>query len=151
MALDTGVDAVPPATGWKLLGWLGVVPFVALAVAVRTLDEAASLIARDLLLGYGALILSFIGGSWWARALDPAADHGRRLATLAMLPTLAGWAALMIGDTAGLLLLATALVAALAADGRGILVVADPGAYLRLRFGLTATAVLSLLAAVPFG
>ncbi len=146
---DVRTDAATLGDRWRLLGLSGLVPFVALAIAVRTMDAASAVIARDLLLGYGALILSFIGGSWWARALDPAADRGARLAVLAMLPTLGAWAALMVAGAGGLLLLAAGLVAALAVDARGVVAAADPRAYLRLRSWLTVVAVAALLAAVP--
>ncbi|MDA0221650.1 MAG: hypothetical protein O3B22_19105 [Proteobacteria bacterium] len=66
-------------------------------------------------------------------------------------PPAMGWKLPVRLGVVPLVALAAALGAALAADGRNILANADPGSSLRLRFGLTATAVLCLLAVVTFG
>ena len=76
--------------------------------------------ANRALLGYGAVILSFLGGILWGRVMDnapmPAADERARLLGLSVLPSLLAWAALLIDSRSGLLLLEVSFVGALAID-----------------------------------
>jgi hypothetical protein len=131
-----------------LLGLLGLGPFVAAGVArwidIPGIDEAC---ARFAGIAYGAVILSFLGGIRWGVALGPvAASERRKSFTLGVLPSLAGWAALLLPPLPGLALLIAgfllqALWDALSADAGRL-----PQWFGRLRMVLTAGAVASLIA-----
>jgi hypothetical protein len=69
-----------------LYGWLGLIPFLAPPLAGWWFPAWAG-VAAHLLVCYGALILSFLGGARWGLAVT----HSRpdlRVVSLAMLPTL---------------------------------------------------------------
>lgn len=131
-----------------LLGLAGLVPFAAAALA-RWLDVPGigENCARFAGIAYGAVILSFLGGIRWGVSLGPVAARERRLNfTLGVLPSLAGWAALMLPALPGLALLIAGFVLhalwdALAADAGRL-----PQWFGRLRMILTAGAVAALLA-----
>ena len=111
-----GPDLPPRAVA--LLGYAGAVPFVAMAVIVFFLyprPEALAVLAIQI--GYGAVILSFLGGIRWGLAMlfpeDP--QLLRRLAA-ATAPSLIGWGALFMPPVWGLLTLVAAFWAQAAAD-----------------------------------
>jgi len=84
--------ATPP---WVLLlGRLGLIPFLAPGVA-GWLWPAVAPVAGAALAVYAALILSFLGGARWGAAVT-AARIDNRIVSLAMLPSLAGLALLML-------------------------------------------------------
>ncbi len=135
---------IPNAALW--LGPLGLVPFLAGALAPWLLP-AEGLPEADLaLVGYGAVILSFLGGVHWGLA----APAGRALQLgLSVVPSLVGWLALLVASLhavgPGLWLLAAAFAALLPGDllaaGRGL----APGWYPRLRVPLTVIVVACLV------
>ena len=140
---------VPVAAAW--LGGLGAVPFVALAGATVGLDGAARAVVGPALVAYGAAILSFLGGIHWGLAVEPAAALGgaalrTRLAG-SVVPSLVGWAALLVPPTVGLPVLAAAFAAMLAVDLRAARIGAAPAWYPALRLPLSVTVVASLLLA----
>lgn len=137
----------------RLLGYGGLIPFLASALGAWAVDGALADLALRSLLGYGAVILSFVGAVHWGAALArgdgaPALGSASRLAW-SVAPALAGWAALLAGGAPGLAAMAAAFAAAWAVDrgplGRG----AFPGWYRSLRTPLTLGAVASLLAGIP--
>ena len=136
------------AWAWRL-GLGGLAPFVGLALAswLAGADLAARLVTAQL--GYGAVILSFVGALHWGAALAAPAVTPRA-ATIALgwsvVPSLAGWVALLVGARWGLLLLAGAFVVALAVDWVLYRRYEFAGWFLGLRALLTAVAVVSLLA-----
>jgi hypothetical protein len=99
--------------------------------------------AQQSLLAYGAVILSFLGGVRWGLAIiEP--NHADLFSPLciSVLPSLLGWLALLISDSAGLLLLALGFFALLLADLR--LPTAPPW-YGTLRLPLSVGAIGALL------
>lgn len=135
---------VPPAA--KALGLAGVIPFAAASLASLGGGTFASF-AQGALLAYGAVILSFLGGIQWGLAVQ-----GRRPGFvplgISVLPSLAGWAALLTGGDAGLALLAAAFVAVLAVDWRLTRAGAAPAWFGQLRTALTVAVVACLLVAL---
>ncbi|WP_294540053.1 DUF3429 domain-containing protein [uncultured Rhodoblastus sp.] len=123
-----------------LLGWGGVIPFVALALASLT----AAPDAAPLLLGYGAIILGFMGAVWWGVAMAQG-ETAPRLYAISVLPALASFAALLTPVWIGLWLLAAGFAALLLFDlaqvGKG----AAPSWYGALRVKLTSCVLLSLV------
>ncbi|MBW8314565.1 MAG: DUF3429 domain-containing protein [Hydrogenophaga sp.] len=128
---------LPPSALW--LGWAGVLPFGLLALATWCAPWRD--LAAQGFLAYGALILSFLGGVRWGRAMACGARAWQFAGSV--LPSLWGWLAWFLLPPAaalGMLAIGFALVARW--DGRSDLLAA-PVSFRRLRLGLS-TAVLAL-------
>jgi ribose/xylose/arabinose/galactoside ABC-type transport system permease subunit len=122
-------------------GVLGLIPFLAPALFGMALP-AYRMTAAAVLAFYGALILSFLGGARWGLAVGRAQPDAA-VVSLAMLPTLAGLALLLMPDPVRL----PGLAAALALHGLWDIRAAGlPPWYPRLRSALTAGAVIGLAA-----
>lgn len=142
----------------RLLGYGGLIPFLASALgawagawAGEGAGEGASAdLALRSLLGYGAVILSFVGAVHWGVSLARE-DEGRRPARLlwSVAPALVGWAASLAGGAPGLAAMAAAFAAAWAVDRGPLGLGAFPAWYRSLRTPLTLGAAGSLLAAIP--
>lgn len=134
------------ATAWFLAGF-GAVPFVVMAVAgVASPGFAAAHLGGDTaFIGYGAVILSFMGGVRWGAALPPSAGQSAQQLIMSVAPSLAAWLALLIERPWALFL----LLAGFALQGiwdvmsarSGVL----PGWFGRLRLTITAIVVASIL------
>jgi len=134
------------ATAWFLAG-LGALPFLAMAVAatVSPAFSAAHLGGDKAFLAYGAVILSFMGGVRWGRALtlaEPARAAEQMILSVA--PSLAAWLALLIDRPWSLLLLAAGFALQAAWDwksaGTGLL----PAWFGRLRLTISAIVIASI-------
>jgi hypothetical protein len=133
-----------------LLGFAGAVPFAALSLASLVPGPPGAL-ALDALLGYGAAILSFMGGVHWGLAAAQDEPTLPRLGA-SVLPALTGWLAHLLGGPAGLLVLAAAFAALLPYDLAQTRRAAAPAWYPRLRRPLTFIVLACLiLAALPMG
>lgn len=123
----------------RYLGYAGLIPFFGMALGALFSLEPAIFVAA--LLGYGAVILSFLGGVVWGRAVS--AEDAARAADyiVSVMPSLAGWVALIIGGTAGLLLCAAGFAAMLVFDMKGAL----PDWFARLRLHLSLGAIAACL------
>lgn len=86
----TSDSTIPKPALW--FGLAGLIPFVTCAVALWTGTPVYASIALQLQAGYAAVILSFLGGVHWGRALagDRFGPTGPRL-MWAILPSLMGW------------------------------------------------------------
>jgi hypothetical protein len=135
---------MPPAARW--LGFAGLLPFAAFALAGLWPAAPFHAAAPAVLLAYGAVILSFLGGVRWGLAMA-AADPARLAVRLgfSVLPSLLAWVGLLLPRAAGLSLLAAGFVLMLVADLR---LAAAPAWYRRLRLPLSAGAVGALLLAL---
>ena len=99
----------PLPAGLAALGYAGLVPFVASVLAIVTLDGEARQFAVRALVAYGAVILSVLGAVHWGLLLRQAdAATPGRLA-VGVLPSLAGWVALLLPERHGLALLVVAI------------------------------------------
>lgn len=127
----------------SLLGYAGLIPFVALAAAEAWHDTP---IYREALIAYGATILAFLGGAYWGRSLQVDGGTGPSPGRLviAVTPQLVGWIALLLGATSGTLVLMVALGLMLAVDLDGVRRGIFPTWYRPLRWGLTTVAAASL-------
>jgi hypothetical protein len=144
-----------------MLSVAGLIPFLVPAVLVL-LDPLETPIAVQVLISYGAVILSFIGAVHWGFALRDTAHplpgtmtpamlgYERRLLTFGVLPALLGWVALLAMIHFGLpalsvfLLLAgffLTVVAETIGKGRGLVA----GNYLVLRWGVSIVVMLVLV------
>jgi hypothetical protein len=130
----------PP--GWaRALGAAGLIPFVAGALAVALADEAARAPAAQALAAYAAVIVSFLGGIHWGLAFARLAPPPAMFAW-GVLPSLVGWAALLLPPAAGLALLAAMIAVCYAVDHR-VYPRLQVGHWLPLRRALSAVAALS--------
>jgi hypothetical protein len=130
--------------GLAALGYAGLLPFVACVLGIVLLDGAARDLAVRALVGYGAVILSFLGAVHWGLMLrEPGAATPARLA-IGVLPSLVGWVALLLADRHALALLVVAIGAFWLYEHRVVGAGFLPRAYLDLRRQLS-LAVCALL------
>jgi len=145
--LESNDTKVPPSAGW--LGAFGALPFIGLAGAMPFLTGTQRLYAAHALLAYGAVILSFLGGIHWGMAIrSQSTTHSGTLKArliLSVIPSLAGWAGLLVGGTAGLFILALSIAAMLLVDIRASRLGDAPPWYPKLRIPLTCVVVATLL------
>jgi hypothetical protein len=144
----------PTAAWW--LGLFGVVPFAACALQVASgwpLGGRMTGPALFLLLNYGAVILSFMGGAQWGLAVASSSSgtEAWRRYGVSVLPALLGWLGLWIGARSGLLLMTAGFAMLLTYDLWTVAQGEAPAWYGRLRIVLTAAVVGSLLLAATFG
>ncbi|MCC3246965.1 DUF3429 domain-containing protein [Methylocystis sp. WRRC1] len=133
---------VPPAA--KSLGYAGALPFLAGALLALPVFGVLRPFGLTLLLGYGAIILSFMGGVHWGVAM---AREDYDLARLArsVAPSIVALAAFVIGGAGGLVLLASGFGGLLLYDEGETRAGRAPGWYPYLRRPLTATVAACLL------
>lgn len=134
-----------------LLGYGGLLPFAASALGLL-LAPAYQAFWQTALLGYGAVILSFVGALHWAFAMqteDPA--RASALYVWSVVPSLAGWVALLLPSLLaqeGMALAALLLIVAYGGhylqDRQLARLQPLPGWYLPLRLRLSTGAVLAL-------
>ncbi len=137
------------ATAWFLAG-LGAVPFVIMALAgiASPAFAAAHLGGETAFIGYGAVILSFMGGVRWGAALQPSSGAGAERMIMSVAPSLAAWLALLIDRHWSLLLLLAGFALQGIWDVIGARNGALPGWFGRLRLTITAIVVASILLAL---
>jgi len=137
----------PPSAAW--LGGLGALPFMGLAGAAPYLDGAPRMFVVNVLVTYGAVILSFLGGVHWGLAIVSRsdADHQalRSRLIVSVIPSLAAWVALLFPERTGLLILAAAMAAMLWVDIRATRIGHAPQWYPKMRLPLTCVVVAALL------
>lgn len=120
-----------------LLGFAGLIPpLVLTGVALFEIGLFAPS-TPGFVLTYAAVILSFIGGSWWGFA-SVARRPNWLLLGIAVVPALAGWGAIFsFQPPAALFGLAGALVASLAVDALLVRGRLAPAWWMRLRVPLS--------------
>ena len=148
MRLSEAISKIPAPALW--LGVAGLLPFW-LPFLLLGGEANQDTAARALLIqmGYGAVILSFLGGIRWGAALKlPPGPLQATLFVLSVLPSLAGFVALLLPATVGLILLIGGFLLQgvwdVQSSQRGEL----PPWYATLRAMLTTGAVLALIAAM---
>ncbi len=138
------LNAVPvPA---KLLGLGGLIPFVGLAVASWSGIPWLQSEAIGLQMGYGAVILTFLGGVHWGRSLSPDQQINWARMIWSVLPSLIAWIALRMYPMTGLSVLIAAFAIAFFVDRQAVRDGFFPEWYLPLRRILTLGAMGSLIA-----
>ena len=127
----------------RFLGFGGLVPFLFLAAATVMDLRLPFAPAPALLIGYGAIILSFVGALHWGAQLTNSTPRSARF-VWSILPALLGWVALMVPATSAVICLITGLILCWIYDMR-IMKAGEWPHYMRsLRTILTAIACLSL-------
>ena len=139
---DATPRPLPP--GLVTLGFAGVLPYIACVLAIALLDGEARAFAVRALVAYGAVILSFLGAVHWGLLLrQPDAAAQARLA-IGVLPSLAGWVALLLPDRYALALLVAAFGGFWLYEHRVVGTALLPSGYLDLRRYLSLAACASL-------
>ena len=143
--------SLPPLA--LILGIAGIIPFAAFGIAaVGETPESAAIAARGLV-GYGAVILAFLGGVHWGFTLDEPelARFVKVRLTLGVIPALIGWLALFVSlvsePALGLAILIAGFIATVVVEWRGHKRGLVPAAYMLMRWGISVV-VIALLTAV---
>lgn len=141
-----------------VLGLGGLVPFVVGALGGWLASPGHAGLALNAMLGYGAVILSFLGGVHWGRALAPdlAARPGGARLLWSVTPALIGWGAMFAGQIyAVLVLFIAAFTLAFFVDAKAVNVGMFPAWYGRLRkllsIGVLVCLLLALFAVIDGG
>lgn len=130
----------------RVLGLAGLIPFAGLAVLAIVGERSLQAAALQALIGYGAVIVSFLGAIHWGLAVrSPALANWPGMAW-GVIPSLLGWVALLLPVIPALMLLVAVLLAALIIDEFTFGSRDGPSWFLKLRRLLSAGAALSLLA-----
>ena len=125
----------------RWLGYLGLIPFVAGAALALAGDPATRDLAVRAVVAYGAVIASFVGAVHWGLALSTGGERASTLYLVSVLPSLAGWLALLFAPRTGLLLLIAVFVLVWAYERATLWPSLFPDWFPALRTHLTAVAV----------
>ena len=128
----------------RLLGFAGLLPFLAAVLLLWTVEGRLAGLAARSLLAYGAVILSFMGAVHWGLAMAKDRPGATGQLTLSVLPGLAGWVALLLPARPGCALLAFGFALLYLADRRAATAGAVPAWYPGLRLPLTLGVLASL-------
>jgi hypothetical protein len=80
-----------------ILGVAGIIPFLICGIGATAANDVRSTLAAFALVGYGAVILGFLGGVHWGFTLSVEHDPAERLRLgFGVLPAIIGWLALGI-------------------------------------------------------
>ena len=128
-----------------ILGVAGIIPFILCGLWAVSASYFGSRVAVQLLVAYGAVVLSFVGGIHWGVSLVSDEADDRRL-TLGVLPGLAGWLCLALSvylnrPSLGVALLIALFIVAASAEWKGRLRGGIPQGFILLRVGVTGVIV----------
>ena len=130
-----------PTDTARLLGHLGLLPFVAGAALVWVVNAEAHPYATLALSSYAAVIVSFLGGIHWGLAFRLSAPPAS-LVVWGVVPLLVAWLAVMMPAWAGLVVHGVMLVVCYLVDRR-VYPAQGLAQWLTLRFRLSTVAALS--------
>jgi hypothetical protein len=128
------------------LGYAGLLPFVASAVALWAAPPRLHGFVLYSLLTYGAVILSFMGAIHWGLAIREGGVSSPLQLGLSVVPPLVGWVALALSPMMSFTVLIVAFAVLYVADARAARLGLAPSWYPRLRLPLTVIVVVSLIA-----
>jgi len=127
----------------RILGWAGILPFAAWVLVAWT---GAPNWVMELLVGYGVLIVAFMGGTLWATAVDkPEEPEAPLIASIVLV--LAALPAFLLPAISAALLLAVLFVLHWVAEYIWVRQI-QPGWYRRMRLGVTGAVTTLLILAV---
>jgi len=137
---------LPTLVAW--LGYGGLLPFIALAILTAT-DAPRAALWSDALVGYGAVILSFVGALHWGYAMSlPTLEPGLRQRAFlwSVVPALLAWPATVLAGSVASLVLVAGFTLHFVQDRRLAGRAGLAAWYLPLRWRLSVVASLCLLA-----
>lgn len=121
-----------------ILGFLGLVPaLLALGGAILLPDPDLRLMALRAGALYSAIILSFLGGTWWAFATRAPAERQLPLLVLSVLPSLLAWGCVLMTNVWTLLALGAIIILTPATDRLLEMTGLAPAGWMRLRLPLS--------------
>ena len=135
-----------PSLWARRLGYGGLIPFVGLAAALWVARPGDWPLAGAALLGYGAIIVGFLGAIHWGLLMRPGAAQPLPALLWGVTPSLLSWVALLLDPAPGLVLITILLWICFAVD-RVLYPRYQMHAWLPMRLWLTLTASSSCLAA----
>jgi len=135
------------------LGLAGLLPFLLCSLGALSLSSDGATRSLLALVAYGATILAFLGGVHWGFALDgsdtPSDRVQRARFGLGVVPSLIGWAALLVTfiglPTTGLLVLTAGFIATTVVEAQAARRGLMPQRYMWLRWGLSIVVVVCLV------
>ena len=137
----------------RILGYAGAIPFLGCGFAGMSGADLAGFDPARLLISYAAVILSFLGGLHWGRVASAAVPE--RSAGLwliwSVIPSLIGWAALLLPVYLAAIMLAACFLAALMIDLKLIAQQRWAAWMHSLRLRLTVVATASLFSIYIWG
>ena len=131
----------------RVLGYGGALPFLCGAIAASQQVVVLGLAPAHLMLSYGAVILSFLGGLHWGRVITSPNPNGRSDSTWliwSVCPSLLGWVTLLLPIKVGAVVLSLCFLAALKIDQKLFQEQIWPDWMRPLRLHLSLIAVASL-------
>lgn len=143
--LDREKATSPPPALRDILGYGGLLPFIGITAWIAFARLTGHALPLNLLLTYGAVILSFVGALHWGWAIARPSDRASRQFAWSVVPALLGWAAFMLTPGHGLLLQAGGFITARLVDAGLYPEQTRLAGFLHLRTRLTAVAVACLL------
>ena len=138
---QTALYQPPVSDTARLLGHLGLVPFVLGAALVWVVNAEAHPYATLALSAFAAVVVSFLGGIYWGLGFRLSAPPAS-LFVWGIVPSLVAWIAVMMPASAGLVVHGVMLLVCYAVDRR-IYPTQGLSHWLTLRFRLSAVAALS--------
>lgn len=99
----------------RLLGFAGLIPFVALAALSFAVSSEQRALLVSSLLAYAVTIVSFLGAIHWGLTMVERPPRMQRLAW-GVVPSLLGWVSLMVPVEIGLCIVAAVLLSCLVMD-----------------------------------
>lgn len=130
-----------PSRAALMLGYAGLLPFVAAALWLAAGPAAQQALAVRLLAAYAATIVSFLGGIHWGLGFRMTAPPAT-LFIWGVVPSLVAWLAVMMPASAGLVVHGVMLLVCYAVDRR-VYPVQGAAQWLTLRFRLSTVASFS--------
>ena len=85
------IDSITiPKPAW-MLGYMGLLPFVALSIALWFVNEEYTAVVSNSLFLYAAIILSFMGAIYWGVAIADSNKPDAKLLGYSVIPALVAW------------------------------------------------------------
>lgn len=128
-----------------VLGYLGLVPFVSLSLALWFTSAEITNSVNEALLLYSAIILSFMGAVHWGFASADAKKFNHKQLALSVIPALIAWFAAFFDASINYTILYIAFAALCLLDNISARDGLVPDWYPSLRVPLTAVVVLALI------
>lgn len=126
----------------KILGYAGLIPFIALALAVWIAPSPYPTILANMQVIYGGIIVSFLGAVYWGIGIE---NNGPDwLFVWAVAPAILAWGGLIIGLQIGYPIIILGLLVAAVIDGLTLKSGIIDKDYFIFRRNLTILAVASL-------
>ena len=145
MTIATGRPASELPAYAKALGYGGLLPFIACGLSMLLLPDAGMReVTGRILVGYGAVILAFLGGVHWGLVLRTQSPRAGGMLAIGVVPSLLGWMTLLLSFETAVAVQVATFGGFWLYEHRMLGPSIVPPAYLALRRWLTLVAVASL-------